>query len=124
MISTGQHAILDIYNVPFEVANDLNYWLSVSKKAAEIAETTILNIAGHQFEPQGVSGLILISESHISFHTFPEKEFVAFDFYTCGDEEKFNKAIEWIIDEVTRNIPNAFIKFKIFKRGERLTPLS
>lgn len=119
MVTTGQHAILDIYGVPFGIANDLDYWLSISKRAAEIAETNILSIQTHRFEPQGVSGIILISESHISFHTFPEKNFVAFDFYSCGDYTKFEKAVEWIIDEITK-INEVIVKFKIFKRGERL----
>jgi len=120
MIDTGHHAILDIYNVPFCVADDLEFWTSLCLKAAEVAKTKVLAKSSYKFEPQGVSGIILISESHISFHSFPEKNFVAFDFYSCGSKENFDNAIEWIVNELTDRVPEIFIKFKIIKRGERL----
>ena len=51
---------------------------------AKAAKVTILNISKYKFEPQGFTILALLAESHISFHTFPEKNIISFDFFTCG----------------------------------------
>jgi S-adenosylmethionine decarboxylase proenzyme len=53
--------------------------------AAKIARATIMESAFHRFEPQGVSGTVILAESHLSIHTWPEKGYAAMDFYTCGD---------------------------------------
>jgi len=53
--------------------------------AAKAARATIMESAFHRFEPQGVSGTVILAESHISIHTWPEKGYAAMDFYTCGD---------------------------------------
>ena len=44
----------------------------------------ILNVASHKFQPQGFTLVALLSESHFSFHTFPERGVISFDFFTCG----------------------------------------
>lgn len=53
--------------------------------AAKAAGATIMESAFHRFEPQGVSGTVILAESHLSIHTWPEKAYAAMDFYTCGD---------------------------------------
>jgi S-adenosylmethionine decarboxylase len=53
--------------------------------AAKVARATIMESAFHRFEPQGVSGTVILAESHLSIHTWPEKGYAAMDFYTCGD---------------------------------------
>jgi S-adenosylmethionine decarboxylase len=53
--------------------------------AAKVAGATIMESAFHRFEPQGVSGTVILAESHLSIHTWPEKGYAAMDFYTCGD---------------------------------------
>ena len=53
--------------------------------AAQAARATIMESAFHRFEPQGVSGTVILAESHLSIHTWPEKGYAAMDFYTCGD---------------------------------------
>ena len=61
--------------------------IKISQQIKEIAKTanvTILNISKYKFEPQGFTILALLAESHISFHTFPEKGIISFDFFTCG----------------------------------------
>jgi S-adenosylmethionine decarboxylase len=53
--------------------------------AAKASRATIMESAFHRFEPQGVSGTVILAESHLSIHTWPEKGYAAMDFYTCGD---------------------------------------
>ena len=123
MITTGYHLILDIYGVPFEKANDLNLWLSICQDAAVRAKTTILDISKQQFQPQGCSGIILISESHISFHTFPEKQFVALDFYTCGSRDNFLIGKDFLIRKIVEIDPdNIVIRITELERGKN-TPV-
>lgn len=61
-------------------------------QAAEASKAVILNYFFHQFQPEGVTGIILIAESHFSIHTWPQDNYAAFDVFTCGDMD-VDKAI-------------------------------
>ena len=60
------------------------FYEKVIYKIAKAAKVEILNVASHKFEPQGFTLVALLSESHFSFHTFPERGVISFDFFTCG----------------------------------------
>ena len=84
--SSGKHLICDIKNIK-NVAL-LNSLEELKKMLDEICEThqyTILRKTHHSFTPQGTTILYLLSESHISIHTFPERSYAAMDIYTCRD---------------------------------------
>ena len=55
--------------------------------SATLAQSTLLDLVSHKFEPQGVTAVAMLSESHISIHTWPEKGEAAVDIFTCGDCE-------------------------------------
>ena len=82
MTKVGEHITLDI------IGNNKEYnplfFEKVIYKIAEAAKVTVLKISKYKFEPQGFTILALLAESHISFHTFPEKGIISFDFFTCG----------------------------------------
>ena len=82
MIKVGEHITLDIIGTNKEY--DPSVFERVIKEIAKAAKVTILNISKYKFEPQGFTILALLAESHISFHTFPEKGIISFDFFTCG----------------------------------------
>ena len=82
MIKVGEHITLDIIGTFKEY--DPSVYERVINKIAKAADVTILNISKYKFEPQGFTILALLAESHISFHTFPEKGIISFDFFTCG----------------------------------------
>jgi spermidine synthase len=82
MTKVGEHITLDIIGTIKEY--DPSIYESVIHKIADAAKVTILNISKYKFEPQGFTILALLAESHISFHTFPEKGIISFDFFTCG----------------------------------------
>ena len=63
--------------------------------AAKEANAEILKVAFHRFKPQGVSGVVVIAESHLSIHTWPESGYAALDFYTCGDHTDPWRACEF-----------------------------
>ena len=82
MTKVGEHITLDIIGTTKEY--DPSLFEKVINEIAKAADVTILNISKYKFEPQGFTILALLAESHISFHTFPEKGIISFDFFTCG----------------------------------------
>ena len=82
MIKVGEHITIDIIGTSKEY--DPLIFETVIGKIAKAADVTILNISKYKFEPQGFTILALLAESHMSFHTFPEKGIISFDFFTCG----------------------------------------
>lgn len=65
-------------------------------KAAKKAKNTPLEIAIHKFSPQGITGIILLAESHIALHGWPEKNYLAVDIFTCGDKAMPKAALEYL----------------------------
>ena len=82
MIKVGEHVTLDIIGTKKEY--DASFFEGLVHKIADKAKVTVLNIAKYKFEPQGFTLVALLAESHMSFHTFPEKNIISFDFFTCG----------------------------------------
>lgn len=80
----GKHFLLEIYNVNFNLLNELYPLLEIVKNSIIKANMTILNTYHHQFEPQGLTIVICLEESHVSIHTFPEHNCTSIDSYTCG----------------------------------------
>jgi len=80
----GKHVICEIWGADPDLLDDMEYILRLMKEAAEIAGATIRAEATEQFQPQGVSAILLLSESHISIHTYPEHGYAAVDCFTCG----------------------------------------
>ncbi|MBW7858975.1 MAG: adenosylmethionine decarboxylase [Leptonema sp. (in: Bacteria)] len=80
----GEHYIIELYECNKSVLNNLDAIQGTLLSAAEISGATIIDSRFHRFAPQGVSGVILIAESHISIHTWPELGYAALDLYTCN----------------------------------------
>ena len=79
----GVHLIIDLYGA--ERLNDLPYIEAAMRDCTDKAGATLLNIHLHPFEPNGVSGVAVLAESHISVHTWPNEGYAAFDVFMCGD---------------------------------------
>ena len=69
------------------VLQDADQIQALLVRAAEAAGATVVQVILHRFSPQGVSGVVLVEESHLSIHTWPETGYAAVDFYTCGDSD-------------------------------------
>ena len=82
MIKVGEHITIDFLGVTKDYSPE--FYEKVIYKIAKAAKVEILNVASHRFEPQGFTLVALLSESHFSFHTFPERGVISFDFFTCG----------------------------------------
>ena len=78
----GEHITLDIIGTKKDYSP--SFYEKLVYKIAKKAKVTVLEISKHKFEPQGFTLVALLAESHISFHTFPERGIISFDFFTCG----------------------------------------
>jgi len=90
----GTHLLLEVYDVKFDLLNDVISLQETMERGINRANMTILNIFSHCFLPQGGTILIALSESHVSCHTWPENGSIAIDVYTCGDGNPKLIAIE------------------------------
>jgi len=93
----GRHVAVDTWGVDFDLLNDAKFLEKKLVEAAELAGATVLSVQSQQFEPQGATVLVLLSESHISIHTYPEKGFAALDCYTCGEVVDPQVAIDYLV---------------------------
>lgn len=86
MPTIGSHCILEMYDCPAEILDDLELIEAALRDAAKVSKSTLLSATAHRFEPQGVTALGLLAESHISIHTWPELGYAAADVFTCGEQ--------------------------------------
>jgi S-adenosylmethionine decarboxylase len=93
----GRHVAIDTWGVDFDLLNDAEWLQQQMVEAAEACGATVLSVQGKQFDPQGATVLVLLSESHLSIHTYPERNFAAIDCYTCGDTVDPEVAIEYLV---------------------------
>jgi len=92
--------MLELKDCNKEVLNDLEFLKTILPAAASEAGATVLGTSFHQFNPHGVSGAVIIAESHLFIHTWPECGYAAVDIFTCGDTVKPKKAAQKIIQEL------------------------
>ena len=90
----GKHCILELYDCDKSRLDDEAFLRTTITTAAKRAGATLLNLITHRFEPQGVTGLALLAESHISIHTWPETGYAAVDVFTCGDHTMPDRACQ------------------------------
>lgn len=93
----GRHVAVDTWGVDFNLLNNADWLQAQMVEAAEVCGATVLSVQSKQFEPQGATVLVLLSESHISIHTYPERGFAALDCYTCGETVDPQLAIDHMV---------------------------
>jgi len=93
----GRHVAVDTWGVDFELLNNAEWLQAQLVEAAEVCGATVLSVQAQQFEPQGATVLVLLSESHLSIHTYPERGFAAIDCYTCGETVDPQLAIDYLV---------------------------
>ncbi len=97
----GKHCILELYGCDQNKLNDEAFLRTSITSAAKFAGATLLNLITHPFEPQGITGLALLAESHISIHTWPESGYAAVDVFTCGDHTMPERACKFLCNELS-----------------------
>lgn len=86
MQSLGRHVLAEVHGCRFEILNDIKKVQDIMVNAALEAGAEIRELVFHKFSPQGVSGVVVISESHLAIHTWPELGYAAVDVFTCGEK--------------------------------------
>jgi S-adenosylmethionine decarboxylase len=95
----GHHYIAEASGCSPNVIGKVESVEQILVRAAEVAGVQVWSISFHRFSPNGVSGVVVISESHMSVHTWPEYGYAAVDIFTCGGSAKPEKAVEWALKE-------------------------
>jgi S-adenosylmethionine decarboxylase len=113
MQALGRHILAEIYGCEFSILNDLDKIRDILVSAAISAGAEVRETAFHRFSPQGVSGVVVISESHLSIHTWPELGYAALDVFTCGE-----KVDPWVaLEEAKKGFRATSVKASEYKRG-------
>ena len=99
-IHQSKHLLLELYRCDCEKLNDESFLRCILNRAAKLANATVLNLISNKFEPQGVTAIALLSESHISIHTWPESNYSAVDIFTCGQNMMPELASQYLIESL------------------------
>ena len=100
MNALGKHLLLELKDCNKEVLNDVGFLKGALITAAGEAGAIVLGESFHRFNPQGVSGVVIIAESHLCIHTWPEYGYAAVDIFTCGNSVQPEKAAEILVGKL------------------------
>ena len=96
----SKHLLLELYRCDCEKLNDESFLRCILNRAAKLANAKVLNLISNKFEPQGVTAIALLAESHISIHTWPESNYSAVDIFTCGQNMMPELASQYLIESL------------------------
>ena len=108
---SGKHAIIEHYGSLAQMNG--NQLVKLMEAVANEGGATILNSHMHGFDGGGYTGFVMLAESHISVHTWPESNYAAFDIFMCGDKVSLDKAIQMIINADKNGVNDV----KVIARG-------
>ena len=123
MEALGKQILVEYYDCDQSKINDVSYIENSLIEATKASNATIISHNFHKFSPYGVSGVVVIAESHVAIHTWPEYNYAAVDIFTCGDTID-----PWIIQEQlkeyfeSKNVSSMEMKRGLFKvpQGQKL----
>ena len=83
-LALGRHLLIELHDCSWSALDDANLIRDTLVEAAHRLNSTVLDVATHKFDPIGVTAFVMISESHLSIHTWPEHGYAALDIFTCS----------------------------------------
>jgi len=95
----GRHLLLELFDCDLDAINNLETVKGALIEAAKRAQATIVDVVFHEFNPFGVSGVVVIAESHLSIHTWPEYRYAAVDIFSCGDILQPEIAANYLVEQ-------------------------
>ncbi|MHA1593818.1 MAG: adenosylmethionine decarboxylase [Candidatus Baldrarchaeia archaeon] len=123
MKGLGWHVIAELSGVDPKVLDDEQLLIKIMVEAAKKAGLTVLATKTHKFSPQGVSAVVIVSESHLFIHTWPEFGYAALDVFSCKDEESTWTAYNEIVKKLRpRGVQVIMIKRGMLQRQELPVP--
>lgn len=113
----GRHLLAELSDCNASILNNQEELQRIMLEAARNSGATVVDSVFHHYNPQGLSGIVVIAESHISIHTWPEYGYAAVDCFTCGSSVNPWKALEYLkeklgsravqVKDLNRGIPSA-----------------
>ncbi|KAJ52514.1 S-adenosylmethionine decarboxylase [Clostridium tetanomorphum] len=117
MKTLGRHILAEIYGCDNEILDDKDYIERTMVDSALKSGAEVREVAFHKFSPQGVSGVVIISESHLTIHTWPELGYAAVDVFTCGDTVNPWDACNYLTEKFkAKNMTATEVKRGIFEQ--------
>jgi S-adenosylmethionine decarboxylase len=113
MKSLGKHLIIELFQCDSTILNDPKTLEHHLLAAVRLSGATIIQPLFHQFSPHGVTGVVVVAESHFSLHTWPEYGYCALDIFTCGDSINADQALDYLKD----SLKAASVSVMEIKRG-------
>lgn len=92
----GRHWLIELQECEASKLSEVGIVAEIMEAAVEASGATKVESRFHQFNPYGVSGVIIIMESHFTIHTWPEYAYAAVDIFTCGDLINTEKAVQFL----------------------------
>ncbi len=99
MNALGRHLLLELFDCDLDAINNLDAVKGALVEAARRAQATIVDVVFHEFNPFGISGVVVIAESHLSIHTWPEYRYAAVDIFSCGDVLQPEVAANYLVEQ-------------------------
>jgi S-adenosylmethionine decarboxylase len=96
----GRHLLEELFGCDEGILNDREVIARIMNEAALVSGTTVVESIFHLFNPHGISGIVVIAESHFAIHTWPEFRYAAVDIFTCGNVVDPWKAHDYIKREL------------------------
>ncbi len=116
-MAVGFQILADLYGVDADIISKADSVYPIIEEAVRVGNLTKISSDYYQFQPMGASGVVLLAESHLSFHTWPEHGLVTLDIYTCGDPKAAEMAFDYIVDQLRPDTMDC----KRLRRGTSVT---
>ena len=100
MQALGRHLLLELLDCDPEALNSLDIVKTSMVGAAKRAQATIIDVVFHEFNPFGISGVVVIAESHLAIHTWPEYRYAAVDVFSCGESLQPQLAVDYLVEQL------------------------
>ena len=106
MYALGTHLLVELKDCNPDILKNLEKVRSALVSAAKKAKATVIDFSFREFQPFGISGIVVIAESHLTIHTWPEYGYAAVDIFTCGDIIKAEVAASYVIKQLESKNPS------------------
>lgn len=113
----GRQLLAEFHGCAVSV-NDAEFVRDLALEAAALAEVTVLHEHTHRFSPHGLSTVLVLAESHLALHTWPEHNFLSFDLFTCGDSLPTEKLVSLLKERLQAER----VSFQVITRGQQSAP--
>ncbi|UCG13911.1 MAG: adenosylmethionine decarboxylase [Deltaproteobacteria bacterium] len=113
MKSLGRHLIIELFQCDSAILDDLQTLEHRLLEAVKLSGATIIQPFFHQFSPHGITGIVVVAESHFAMHTWPEYGYCAVDIFTCGEHIEAHEALDYL----KKNLKAASVSVMETKRG-------